>query len=311
MPFVFHFRGENIADLSGGDTHYFVQRRLKKSFIEEDGWALIHARLRLGAKYQYVGAAYTKTFENLGREGHFAISLSDYLGFETAVPSRIDGLSVEPAYHGLQKLRDHAREARTVRPIPWRTYEQVIQKGLSSRLAGGFQEVAATDPWGAAPGRNEAEAKRRVVQVLTSRAVRDASNRSRCLAAYSRCAISGEHQLLPEGGSLCDAAHIQAVGHGGPDHIGNLILLRKDLHAAFEHGLIGIGDDYSILRSAWLRPGEFCTPLNATGQLLLPVERGLWPDLRFIRWHRERKFQKAEAPPFQDMRLPRDAILFP
>jgi putative restriction endonuclease len=84
---------------------------------------------------------------------------------------------------------------------------------------------------------------RRTVLEQINRKVRDARFRGNVLSAYGhRCAVSGM-QL-----DLVDAAHIIPVEHEmGTDALKNGICLSALHHRAFDHGLIGIKRDYSVV----------------------------------------------------------------
>lgn len=79
------------------------------------------------------------------------------------------------------------------------------------------------------------------IATLTRKA-RDHAFRRRVIASYaSRCAVTARRYEVPAVGLLgLDAAHIVPVKAGGSDDPANGIALTKDLHWAFDRGLIGV-----------------------------------------------------------------------
>lgn len=75
------------------------------------------------------------------------------------------------------------------------------------------------------------------VYAAYTRAVRDRAFRTLILQDAPRCAISGETQTC-----VLDAAHILPVSDKGRDEATNGIVLRKDLHALFDAGYLGINE---------------------------------------------------------------------
>lgn len=71
-----------------------------------------------------------------------------------------------------------------------------------------------------------------------ARAVRDGAFRAAILRESARCAISGETEQC-----VLDAAHILPVSRNGRDEVTNGLALRKDLHALFDAGHLGIDED--------------------------------------------------------------------
>ncbi len=128
---------------------------------------------------------------------------------------------------------------------------------------------------------------RRIVLQRINRKVRDGRFRTNVLAAYGyRCAVTGM-QL-----DLVDAAHIIPVEHErGSDELRNGICLSALHHRAFDHGLIGIKSDYSIVLNE-----RRMSDLHAIGwdggarefraglrdQILLPARRAHYPEPNYL-----------------------------
>lgn len=91
--------------------------------------------------------------------------------------------------------------------------------------------------------------ERPLVASITMKRARDRAFRLRLLGAYDfRCAFTGRKFLDPRRSNLVgiDAAHIVPVAYNGSDDPANGLPLSKDLHWAFDRGLIGVDADRRI-----------------------------------------------------------------
>jgi predicted restriction endonuclease len=108
------------------------------------------------------------------------------------------------------------------------------------------------------------------------------------LLAYGyKCAITGTVIRFKKLSNL-EAAHIQPKAHAGTFLPCNGIALSRDMHWAFDKGMITIGDDYKIVVHEQLMG----TPLKeyAGKSILLPVEPYFQPEKKFLKHHREKVF---------------------
>jgi len=89
---------------------------------------------------------------------------------------------------------------------------------------------------------------------------------------------------------LVDACHIQDHAKSGIDHPTNGLALCKNLHAAFDSGLISLSDEYRVLVHRSLQESETAYSLRRMeGQpIRLPAQPDFRPGLSYIRLHRER-----------------------
>ena len=134
--------------------------------------------------------------------------------------------------------------------------------------------------------------ERSTTEVTSIRKARDRAFRNKVLDQYDfRCAFTGRRFVSPVSNRTVglDAAHIVPVHANGSDHPANGLPLTKELHWAFDRGLIGVGADRAILvpgRVASLEGNEFLRDLNGT-----PIRESKSPTLRVldeaIKWHRE------------------------
>ena len=89
---------------------------------------------------------------------------------------------------------------------------------------------------------------RTVVESRNIRLARSAVFRIKVLNAYDRiCAISREVLVAQKGNVNLDAAHIISIEKGGSDDPRNGLALSKDLHWAFDKGLIGVDENRQVL----------------------------------------------------------------
>jgi putative restriction endonuclease len=150
-----------------------------------------------------------------------------------------------------------------------------------------------------------AERSRRVVEAIA----RDARFRRDVMAAYDyRCAVTGlTVGSLPAGRAtrLLDAAHIRPVGDRGPDTVRNGLSLTPTVHRLFDEGLVSVrwaSDRLELVRSPMLEAEMVESPERGTrirvehgSQLLLPLDRSLWPSVDQVRYHQRRVFRGPES----------------
>lgn len=129
-------------------------------------------------------------------------------------------------------------------------------------------------------------------ETKATRRARDRAFRQKVLQLYGfRCAFTDRSFASPLSEQLfgLDAAHVVPVHARGTDHPANGVALAKDVHWAFDRGLVGIGDDRRIIvpRSVQVLPGnEFLRDLH--GRQLNEANA---PGMRVLddalAWHRE------------------------
>jgi putative restriction endonuclease len=75
----------------------------------------------------------------------------------------------------------------------------------------------------------------------------------------------------------------------------NGLALCKNAHWLFDNGLRTLGDDYrvQVAQGAFVEAGAESLRLAAYhgARILLPEERGLWPDPVHLAWHPSMKYQ--------------------
>lgn len=131
---------------------------------------------------------------------------------------------------------------------------------------------------------------RSFVEIVTVRKARDRAFRRKVLEQYDyRCAFTGRKFISPFSSSTVglDAAHVVPVEANGSDHPANGMPLTKELHWAFDRGLIGVGSDRKIFvphSVSALIGNEFLKGLH--GQV---IRESVSPSLRVLAdafdWH--------------------------
>lgn len=127
-------------------------------------------------------------------------------------------------------------------------------------------------------------------ETRTVRLARDRAFRLRVLGEYGfRCAFTGRAFADPSGGCGIDAAHIIPVKRLGSDHPVNGIPLAKDVHWAFDRGLLGVDANRAVVTPAAVAalPGNaFLAGLNGR-PILEAATSGLRASDAAFGWHRE------------------------
>lgn len=134
--------------------------------------------------------------------------------------------------------------------------------------------------------------KRPLVASVTMKHARDRAFRLLLLGAYDfRCAFTGRKFLDPRRPNLVgiDAAHIVPVASSGSDDPANGLPLSKDLHWAFDRGLIGVDENRRILvpnAVSVLGGNEFLRDLGGKPIFEANAQRLRAVDEAFT-WHRQ------------------------
>lgn len=125
---------------------------------------------------------------------------------------------------------------------------------------------------------------------------RDVRFRIEVVAAYNfTCALTGLRLTTISAGAIVDAAHIHQFADSRNDDPRNGMALCKNAHWLFDNGLWSLDDDYRVLVAAdrFDEEAPDQKPLkDYAGQLIrLPNNQAIWPDLKHLAWHREKKFE--------------------
>lgn len=133
-----------------------------------------------------------------------------------------------------------------------------------------------------------------VQEMYVAGPVRSQGFRRVVVTAYEhRCAFCGIRMQTTDGRTVVDAAHIKPWSISHNDDPRNGLALCRLCHWAFDAGLLGVSEQYTLLTAPQLNtapnlPGHLA-PL-AGRNIFLPIENSLHPDLDMLKWHRSKLF---------------------
>jgi putative restriction endonuclease len=178
---------------------------------------------------------------------------------------------------------------RAVRIVPDDDFDLILKAGFAPVLDGQAPELATETSEIDEP---EIPFERPIVEMTVSKPFRERSFMYNVRSAYgNRCALTGLRLINGGGRPEVQAAHIQPVAADGPDSVRNGLALSGTVHWMFDRGLISIGDDHRILVSKNHVPEDATRLLNASGLINLPNDPTLYPNPRYLSFHREKVFK--------------------
>lgn len=129
-------------------------------------------------------------------------------------------------------------------------------------------------------------------------AARETRFRLDLVPAYNyTCALTGYRVTTVGQGTLVDAAHIHQFSDSRNNGPRNGMALCKNAHWLFDSGLWSVGDDYRIIvaRDSFSEDSPDQKPLTEYhgSTLRLPRDEALWPDPKYLAWHRKHRFLGA------------------
>ena len=136
------------------------------------------------------------------------------------------------------------------------------------------------------------------VRYVASRAAREQAFQRLVLEEYRhQCSVCQSMFLLREAGETlveAEAAHIMAVGKGGPDDPRNGLSLCRRHHWAFDRGLFCVTDTLEVRVSpavARARREKFDLEEYAGQPLIPPARNSCRPSLEAVEWHRRHVYR--------------------
>lgn len=124
------------------------------------------------------------------------------------------------------------------------------------------------------------------------RIARDKAFRIGVLQNFNKaCVVSGRTLVAANGASGVDAAHIVPVARNGPDDIRNGIALSKDLHWAFDNGLIAI-DSGIVIISDFVKSEESNDYLQEFAGTTIARANNFQTSTEAFVWHKENIFNR-------------------
>jgi putative restriction endonuclease len=295
---VFDTRSGTAYDDWIVERYHFPDRYLPVALHTVGDWIVYREPRREGGRMGYIAVARVTAIDpDPTRPGHSYARVSDYLPFDAVVPLQ----HAQGFYEArLRAVSDRTRlgvalQGHSVRELADDDFAAIVRAGLGRTLdpANAIQlelDDAHTDPVTRelvhAP---EPEQKRRVVQILMNRKIRDANFRRQVIEAYDEtCAITRLKITNGGGKAEVQAAHIWSVADGGPDVVQNGIALTATAHWLFDRHLISLTDERGLLVSHNKVPAELRDMFERQLQRIgLPSDERLWPRVDYIRRHRE------------------------
>lgn len=257
-------------------------------------WIIYQEPRRAGGRGYFAVAKVESIIPDPKKAGMFLalIEPGTFLEFGRDVPFQLDGRAVERGLLDASGRLNNGRAIQSIRPLSNADFNRIVELGLMDAEPE-MPRVGQAEPVPSMLGEDGQDAFEGPVDratVLVSRKFRDARFRRAVLHVYEgRCALTGM-RLVNGGGRLeTEAAHIMAVGEGGPDAVNNGIALSGTVHWMFDRGLIGLSDAGDILLSSKINDRE------GVEKMIHPDRRAHWPSAaahrphpRYLAWHRER-----------------------
>ncbi|MDE0190470.1 MAG: HNH endonuclease [Gammaproteobacteria bacterium] len=221
MKAVFDTRPATKYDDDIGRRYHFPLRYLQQARECIDDWIIYREPRRGGGRQSYIAVAHLQRIGPApNNPTHYYAHVSSFLHFDAVVPLARDG-----TYHEA-RLNEVPRSK--VGPTLQGSAVRLISDGEFSAIAwGGLRRTFDADTADPADYETDAdthsflsaaaeEQKRRIVEMLLNRKLRDAAFRKSVLQAYAnRCAFTGLKVLDRAGRPETQAAHIWAVKDGG------------------------------------------------------------------------------------------------
>lgn len=216
---------------------------------------------RSGSQSYFATARIAKVRPDPNRADHHFADLAGYLAFDEKVPFKVNGRYWESLLQKEDGSTNKGAFGRSVRLIPDEEFAAIIAAGLGPSIEEARNEAGeeSFDPLLPAPPLTE----RPTATTTVTRKIRDVAFRKHVRIVYANtCAITGLRLLDRDGRPEVQGAHILPVEANGPDSIRNGIAMTATVHWLFDRGLISIGDDYRVLRSAKHQDALSALPLR-------------------------------------------------
>lgn len=249
----------------------------------------------IGGRQSYFATARVESIiKDSLKPDHYYAFVSNYLEFDRAVPFSEGHIYYESILRKDDGSTNKGAFGRAVRSLPNREYEGILTAGFARILgknSNNSPETVAEDN----PIDDlviSIDNDRPIIQRLLNKPFRDRAFSTVVKSAYSdTCAMTGITIINGGGRSEVQAAHIRPVADQGPDSIRNGIALSSTFHWMFDHGLVSIKDDYTILISKGRLPSSILGLIDADMRLILPQNPAMYPHKQFLSYHRDTVFK--------------------
>lgn len=275
----YHFPSIYLKKVSEaiGDQVVFYQPRRNSGPASTDG-----------AQAYFAAARVVNVRPDPSRADHHFADLADYMEFDLNVPFKVGSHYWETSLRKEDGSTNQGAFRRSVRLIPDEEFSAIIAVGLGPSIdearseadEGGFNPSLSLQPLTDRP----------TATTTITRKIRDVAFRRHVRIAYANtCAITGLRFFDTKGRPEVQGAHIWPVEENGPDSVRNGIAMTSTVHWLFDRGLISIGDDFSVLRSAKLHDAIASLPLRDV--MTVPEKISDRPHPTYLEWHRVNRFR--------------------
>jgi putative restriction endonuclease len=240
-----------------------------------------------GSQSYFATAQIVRVRPDPNRADHHFADLAGYLAFDEKVPFKVNGSYWESLLKKEDGSTNKGAFGRSVRLIPDEEFSAIIAAGLGpsfeeARLEADEESLDLLLP---APPLTE----RPTATTTVTRKIRDVAFRRHVRIAYANtCAITGLRFSDKKGRPEVQGAHILPVEANGPDSVCNGIAMTATVHWLFDRGLISIGDDYRVLRSA--KHHDALAELPLRDLMTVPEKISDRPHPTYLEWHRANRF---------------------
>ena len=246
---------------------------------------------RGGRQSYFATARITDIKSDPRKTNHYYAYVEDYLEFDHPVPFYEDDFYYESRLQKKDGSTNKGMFGHSVRLLEDLEYRRILVAGFEAQIdksnRPGVPEGVSRHIGG--PGL---AVDRPIIERLSLRPFRDQMFSTGIKRAYNNtCAISGIKIINGGGRAEVQAAHIQPVAANGPDSPRNGVALSSTLHWMFDHGLIAIADDYSLLLKENAIPNSLLSLVNHNQRLRLPDKRIYHPHPRYLDYHRKHVFK--------------------
>jgi putative restriction endonuclease len=244
---------------------------------------------RGGRQAYFAVAQVREVVEDQTQPNSYYALVDNYLDFDRPVPFTEGEHYYERTLRKEDGTTNKGAFGRAVRIVSDAEFELILRAGFAPVLEGKAPELATSIPELAEP---EVPFQRPMIEMTVSRRFRERSFMYSVRSAYgNRCALTGLRLINGGGRPEVQAAHIQPVAAEGPDSVRNGLALSGTVHWMFDRGLVSIGDNHKILVAKDNASEDAARLLNASGLVNLPSDPTLYPNPRYLKFHRDKVFK--------------------
>ena len=267
-----------VSQMAGDYIVYYEPRRTTAELSSKGGRQAYFAVARV-----------REVVEDKTQPDSYYALVDGYLDFDRPVPFTDGDHYYERTLRKEYGRTNRGAFGRAVRIVPDEDFDLILKAGFAPVLEGQAPELVTGVPEFDEP---QVPFERPIVEMTVSRRFRERSFMYNVRSAYgNRCALTGLRLINGGGRPEVQAAHIQPVAADGPDAVRNGLALSGTVHWMFDRGLVSIGDDHKILVAKNRVPADAVRLLNGSELINLPNDPTLYPNPRYLKFHRDKVFK--------------------